>query len=139
MLIIVKTLHNRHNFFHQYDKIFIINHKSYNYLLTIPNNCIIMSASIGLYRLLKDKGHTSDLALIKIEISERSPDMDSLFNIGLILCYLFLYCSVFYIQTFYIQTRCSGITYKLLLLAVTNLALDIITGTITSGCSPVII
>lgn len=125
MLIIVKTLHNRHNFFHQYDKIFIINHKSYNYLLTIPNNCIIMSASIGLYRLLKDKG--------------QSPDMDSLFNIGLILCYLFLYCSVFYIQTFYIQTRCSGITYKLLLLAVTNLALDIITGTITSGCSPVII
>ena len=65
--------------------------------------------------------------------------MDNLFNIGLILCYLFLYCSVFYIQTFYIQTWCSGIAYKLLLLAITNLALDAITATITSGCSPVII
>ena len=55
--------------------------------------------------------------------------MEGLINIGLMLCYLILYCSTSYIQIWF-----SDNIYKLLLLSVTNLMLEMTTNIIISGC-----
>ena len=54
--------------------------------------------------------------------------MEGLINIGLMLCYLIL-CSTSYIQIWF-----SDNIYKLLLLSVTNLMLEMTTNIIISGC-----
>ena len=56
--------------------------------------------------------------------------MNDLFKIGLILCYLFFYSSSYYIQMWYPDTY-----FRVLLIATTDLTLNLVASVLTSDVS----